>query len=213
MGLFSLIGGIIGGNAQKKGSKKAAQLQYDAAMAGLAQDQKQFDTTRADYQPYQALGTAGVQNYGDLLGLNGSDPQAAQIAALRASPLYQSLYRNGENSVLANASATGGLRGGDTQHSLYNLGEDTLSQVILNQLAGYQGAVNTGMGATGAVSTFGANAVNNENELRNQGAGAKATDVLTRAGITAANWNNAGNFLDKAASSFIPGGSAFSKLF
>jgi hypothetical protein len=44
------------------------------------------------------------------------------------------------------------------------------------------------------------------NELRNQGAGAKAQDVLVRGGINAQNWSNAGSFLDNTISSFLPGG-------
>lgn len=217
MGLFSLIGGIIAGGGQKKASKKAAQLQYDAAMAGVKETGRQFDVTRQDYAPYQALGTGATSHYGDLLGLNGGDAQGAEIAALRESPFYKSLYSNGENAVLANASATGGLRGGDTKHSLYSLGEDTLTRAIMQQLGNYGQAIGFGEGATGAVAGFGANAVAQENDLRNQGAGAKAQDVLTRAGINAANWNNAGSFLDNVASSFIPGGggagAALSKLF
>src|SRR5690606_14702966 len=105
VGLFSLIGGLIGGNAQAKASKKAAQLQYDAAQQGIAEQRREYDLTRSDYQPWITTGTQALGGQGDLLGLNGADAQQAAIAALQGSPLYQSLYRNGQEAVLQNASA------------------------------------------------------------------------------------------------------------
>lgn len=72
--------------------------------------------------PYGAPGQTGA----------GTGQQSA-IDALKQSPMYQSLYHNGEQSVLANAAATGGLRGGNADRSLYNLGTDTLAQTIQQQ--------------------------------------------------------------------------------
>lgn len=218
MGLFSLIGGIIGGGKQKKASKKAAQLQYDATVKGIEESARQYDTTRADFAPYQEAGRTGLERMSALLGLGGAEEQEAEISALRETPLYRALFGGGEEAILANASATGELRGGDTKHSLFRLGEDTLARLIERQLGGYGGLAGMGMGATGSVAGFGAEAVRDQNDLRGFGAAAKAGDVLTRAGINAQNWNNAGSFLDDAISSFLPGGgggfgSFFKKLF
>lgn len=215
LGLFSLLGGLIGGGKQKKASKKAAQFQYDAMMKGIEEEARQFNITREDFAPYQAFGRSGIEGYGDLVGFNGDEEQLRAITALRETPLYRSLYGAGEEAVLANASATGGLRGGNTQHSLFDLGEDTLSRLIERQLANFGGAIGVGAGATGSVAGFGANSIARQNLLRNEGAAAKAGDVLTRAGINAQNWNNVGGFLDNAISSFLPGGGGFSlgKLF
>lgn len=206
MGLFTFIGGLIGGGKQKKAATAAGKLQNDAALKGIAESARQYDTTRADFAPYQEAGRNALARFGDLLGLNGADTQQAQIDLLRQTPLYQSLYRNGENAVLANASATGGLRGGNTQHSLYNLGEDTLSALIERQLAGYRGLVDVGSGATTNVAGFGAQAVGEQNDLRNQGAAALAQAKLIRGGINAQNWQNAGGFLDSIVSSIAGGG-------
>lgn len=213
MGLFSLIGGIIGGGGAKKASKKAAQLQYDAAMKNIDESARQFDLTRADFAPEQQAGNDALVKMRALLGLDGTDGQQSEIDSLRGSPLYQSLFKNGQDTILASGSATGGLRGGNTEAALYNMGEDTLSRVIADQLGNYGGLVGVGVGADGAVGNFGARAVENQAGFRNDGAGAKATDLLTRAGINMQNWNNAGSFLDDAVSSFIPGGSVFKKFF
>jgi hypothetical protein len=66
-------------------------------------------------------------------GAGGAGGQQSAIDALKQSPFYQSLYHNGEQAILANGAATGGLRGGNTQRSLYNLGTDTLASAFQQQ--------------------------------------------------------------------------------
>jgi hypothetical protein len=193
-----LLGGILGGKSQKKAADRAAKLQYDAAMAGVNETRRQFDLTRADFAGEQQLGEDAIGGFRGLVGLNGADEQQAAIMALRESPLYQSLYRNGEEATLANASATGGIRGGNTQRSLYELGEDTLSRVIQQQLGNLGGAIGIGTGADGAVGSFGANAVNTQSMLRNQGADAQGQAALIRGGVNAQNWANVGTLLSGA---------------
>jgi len=203
MGLFSLIGGIIGGNKQAKATRQAADLQYQAAMAGVDETRRQFDLTRGDFSSEQQAGEDALAGMRALLGLDGAEAQQGEIDALRGSPLYQSLYGNGRDSMLANASATGGLRGGNTQGALYRLGEDTLSSVIASQLANYGGLVGIGTGADGSVGNFGANAVSQQAALRNQGAGAQAQSALIRGGIGAANWQNAGGMINNSLGSLV----------
>lgn len=215
MGLFSLIGGIIGGNKQAKASKEAARLQYEATQDGIAESRRQYDLTRGDYQPFRDLGYAALDNFGDLVGINGADAQQSEIDMLRASPLFQSLFDNGQEAILASASATGGIRGGNTQGALADFGRDTLNQVILDQLANYGGAIGIGSGATDAVSSFGARAVENQAGMRERGAAANAQSALVRGGIAAQNWNNFGSFADSAVSMIGGGGGGFDwgKLF
>ena len=207
IGLFSLIGGFLGGKQQAKASKEAARIQAAATEKGIAESARQYDQTREDYQPFRDLGYSGIEGFSDLVGLGGAQAQQGAINRLRESPLYQSLYGNGRDSILAAASATGGLRGGNTNASLYRLGEDTLSNVIQQQLANYAGTIGIGSGATDAVAGFGARAVENQNVMRQQGAAAQAQSALVRGGIAAQNWNNIGGFADDAI------GSIFGKVF
>lgn len=183
-------------------------------MKGIDETARQFDATRTDFKPYQDLGAGAAPHLGDLVGINGNDAQASEIEALKASPLYQSLYHNGEEALLQNASATGGLRGGDTERGLADFGADTLSQTIEQQLSHYAGLVGFGQDAAGAVGNFGANAVGQENDLRNQGAGAKAQYQLIKGALAARNWQNVGSFGDQVAAAIagggMPGGGGFS---
>lgn len=206
MGLFSLIGGIVGGNKQAKATPRAAQLQYDAQMAGINETRRQFDLTRGDFASEQALGEDGIKRFRALLGLDGADTQQAEIEGLWASPLYQNLMQNSTDAILANASATGGLRGGNTKDFLARQASDTLSSVIREQLGNYASTIGIGMGSDQAIGNFGANAVRDMNDARNAGAGAMAQSALVRGGIAAGNWNNFGSALDAGISSAMGGG-------
>lgn len=189
----SAAGSLIGGGKQKKAADRAAQLQYDAAMAGLNETRRQFDITRGDYAPYQAVGISALPHFQSLIGIGGVDAQMAEIDALKASPFYQGLYNNGRDAMLATASATGGLRGGNFQDATARFGADTLNAAIDRQLANYSTAIGLGTGATDAVSQFGERAVAMGNAQRNAGADAKAQAQLIRGGIDARNWSNIGS--------------------
>lgn len=135
------------------------------------------DGARRDLSPY----TSG--------GSNGIAGQQAAIDALKASPLYTSLYRNGEDALLSAASATGGLRGGNTQGALYNLGADTLAQVIQQQLSNLGGVANMGQGAAGSLGQFGANAATNIGNSMTQQGQARSDAALLRGAYTAQGLN------------------------
>jgi hypothetical protein len=79
----------------------------------------------ANASPYVPAGTAQ----------SAGQAQQAAIDNLKASPLFQSLYGTGQDTILQNAAATGGLRGGNTQNSLAQFGSGLLAQVIQQQLA------------------------------------------------------------------------------
>ncbi len=216
MGLFSFAAGLIGAGKQKKASRKAQAALEAALNRGIDEQTRQFDLTRADYEPARNLLAPSVTGLADLIGVNGVEAQQAGMQGIQDSPLLASIIRNGEESVLQNASATGGLRGGNTQNSLANFRADAFANELQAQMARLAGLTGIGMGATDSVSSFGANKANNVSNLLGQIGGAQASGLLQRGGITAQMFNNAGSFLDKAASSFMPTsgfGATLGKLF
>lgn len=206
IGLFSLVAGIFGGNSQSKATKEAAKLQYDAQMAGIDETRRQFDVTRQDFAPAQALLAPSAQGLGNLTGINGDDALNAEIERIMGGPRFKSILQNGRDEMMATAAATGGLRGGNYQDASQRFGADVLSSEIGRQLAEYSGLVGIGTGAAGAVGNFGAAAVRDINDSRNAGAGAMAQSALVRGGIAARNWQNAGGFLDDAVGAAVGGG-------
>jgi hypothetical protein len=153
----SIGGGLLASSASKHAANKAAAAGTASDAAAIAEQRRQFDTTDAQEKPFRDFGTSALGPYGDLLGLNGPDAQAVAIAAQKDSPLYQSLFENGNNTILADASATGGLRGGNTEHDLAGFGRDTLASVIETQLNRLSGAASLGQNAVAQTGAFGAN--------------------------------------------------------
>jgi hypothetical protein len=120
--------------------------------------------------PYMQAGTNALGGYQDLVGLSGNDPQAAAIAALKGSPGFTSLYDTGADTILQNATATGGLRGGNANMSLANFGSGLLGQLIQQQLGNYSGLIQGGAQATGNIGQLGAqNSQQASNNLIQQG--------------------------------------------
>lgn len=171
--------------------------------------------TAEDYAQWH-YGQYGSAEGRDSQAQTGEEAQSAAIAALKESPLYQSLYSTGEEALLANASATGGLRGGNTETGLANFGRDTLASVIQQQLSNYSGAINSGLSATGAVTNATYNTATGSNTAQQAATDALIQKILGKAGINSQNWNNAGGILDKAAGSLLGGkslGSTIKGLF
>jgi len=156
-------------------------------------DKQQFPTPEAYAQWH-------YQNYGQNEGRTAPGLQSAgqvqqgAIDQLQASPLYQSLFRNGRDAILNSAAATGGLRGGNTASSLANFGADTLSQVIQNQLANLGGISNTGNASAGNLGSLNGQTANAMGNLYAQQGSAQAGGILGSTGI----WNNAFNGVGKA---------------
>lgn len=140
---------------------------------------------------FQAYGQNGGQAYGSPNTPSAADAQQAAITGLQNSPLYESLFRNGENTILANGSATGGLRGGNMQHSLANFGADTLSTVIQNQLANLGGLSGQGANTGGALGSLGQSNANAQSQLYGANGAAAAGGILGSAGAMGGGISNA----------------------
>lgn len=178
MGLFSFITDIFDGGKKAKAAKQAADAQVAAAQHGIDAITAQNTLTDQNLAPYLEGGTKALGAQSDLLGLNGGDSQDASIKALQDSPLYKSLFQTGQNTVLANASATGGLRGGNVQNSLARFGSDTLASVIQNQLQNLGGISSQGAQVGLGEGQLGASAATNIASLFGNQGNAQAAGIL-----------------------------------
>lgn len=136
----TLVGGYLSSKSQTSAANSAAAAQTQASEAGIAEQRRQFDQIQQLLSPYVNAGTGALGAQQNLLGLNGNDAQASAISALQASPAYTSQLQAGQDSILANTSATGGLRGGNVQGALGQFAPALLAQTIQNQysnLGGY----------------------------------------------------------------------------
>lgn len=209
-GGLGLIGSVVGGNKQESAAKAAAGSQERAALAGIEEQRRQFDLMREILSPYVQAGTSSLGAQQALLGLSGADAQRQAISQLEQSPEMQALVTQGENAILQNASATGGLRGGNTQAALAQFRPQMLSNVIQNRLANLSGITGIGQAsAAGTATAAGNTGTNIANLLQQQGAATAGAQLA--AGQNSANmWNAAGQFGGQLAGLYTSG--AFGRL-
>lgn len=82
---------------------------------------------------YQSTGLEALTDQRDLIGMNGQEAQQTAIQGLEGSPEMAAYMQQGENAILQNAAATGGLRGGNTQAALAQFRPSLLSSMISQQ--------------------------------------------------------------------------------
>lgn len=179
------VGAIGGGLLASSGASSAAQAQQKSDAAAIAEQRREFDLSQSEFKPYLNAGTSALPGIEDLLGLNGADKAQSAITALQGSPEYESLYRNGLEANLQNASATGGIRGGNEVSALANFGRDTLSQVISDRLSQLGGLAGLGANATGSAAALGQSNANSISSLLQAQGNAAAQGSLAQAGIWA----------------------------
>lgn len=158
----------------------AADAQADAAAKGEAGVQARFDEVRKLLSPYVESGNKALSGQMDLLGLNGSDAQKSAIGAIQASPMFTSLQQQGNDAIMANASATGGLRGGNMQAALAQFSPQLLAQLIQQQYGNLGGISSMGQNAAAGVGNAGMSAANTSAQLQQQAGAALAGGALAQ---------------------------------
>lgn len=175
----TLLGSAVG----SRGARKAADTQAGAARAGIAEQARQFDRLDELLAPYRETGQQALSSQGALLGLEGPEAQQAAIDQLQQSPQFQSLMQQGESSLLQNASATGGLRGGNLQRALGEFRPNLLSQLINQQFQNLGGLTSLGQQSSAFTGNAGMQSAANTANLLGQAGAAQAGGQLAQSKI------------------------------
>lgn len=202
---IGLVGSIIGGNAQKKAAKNAAKAQERQALAAIGEQRRQFDTTRSDFAPYLGTGTNALGDLGDLIGINGPEAQQIALGLIQNSPLMGRMVETGEEALLQNASATGGIRGGNTQRGLADFRADVFNQLLQQQIGHLGGLAGMGQNAVGSVANFGANKAANVGNLLGNIGQAQAGRHIAVGALNNQMINNISGALGGLAGKLFPG--------
>lgn len=222
MGLLSSLGGIagsflggpiggmigsgLGGAIEGQQSVGAAsQAQQQAAQGGIDEQRRQFDAIQKLLQPYSEAGTGALKQQQALLGMGTPGAQQEAIAALQGSPQFQALQQQGENAILQNASATGGLRGGNVQGALAQFRPALLSSLIDQQYSRLGGLTAIGQNAAAGVGNAGMSTGNNIATLLGRQGQAQAGGIIGQQGAVTGGINQ--------AFGAIQGAGGFGKLF
>jgi hypothetical protein len=167
----SVVGGITGAKQAGKAAERAGATQAASTQAGIDEQRRQFDKLVELMSPYVTAGTGAMAGQQALIGLSGPEAQAAAIAQQEQSPIFQALTQQGENAILQNASATGGLRGGNVQAALSQFRPQILNSLIEQQYNRLGGFTKMGQAAAAGQAEQGmASADSISNLLANQGA-------------------------------------------
>jgi hypothetical protein len=189
----AVVGGVMSSNAQSGAASTAAGAQTAASGASIAESQRQFNSIQELLKPYTTAGTSALAGQQDLVGLNGTTAQTTAQDAIANGPQMQAMTQQGENAMLQNASATGGLRGGNLQASLAQFRPQLLSQLIQQQYSNLGGLTSVGQNAAAGVGNAGQNSSNQiVNALQQTGA-ANAGAALAAGQGQANMWSGIGN--------------------
>ena len=140
----AVVGGVMSSRAQKKAANSAANAQIQSSEMGVEEQRRQFDAVQKLLKPYADAGLSGLSGQQDLLGINGTAAQQAAIGNVNNSSEMQTYLQQGENAILQNASATGGLRGGNTQAALAQFRPQLLNQLINQRYQNLAGMTSLG---------------------------------------------------------------------
>lgn len=158
---------IAAGGIQAGGAQAATQTQIQA-----------FEGAEQRLQPFEQVGQAALGSRAALAGLGGIEGQQAAFAQIQESPGQRFIRDRQQRALLRNASAIGGLGGGNVRTALLEQGTGFALQDIgaqrqeLAQLSG--GGLQAGTTAGG----FGIETARQVGALTQAEAAARASGIL-----------------------------------
>lgn len=179
----NIFGSITGAKQAGEAAAEAGELQYRATQEGVAEQRRQFDEVVKLMTPYITAGTGALSQQQAFLGLTTPEQQQAAISAIEQSPQMQAMAQQGENAILQNAAATGGLRGGNIQAALGQFRPQLLSNLIEQQYGRLGGLAQLGQASGAFQAAQGMNLGQNVSDLFNRGAAAQAMGVVARGNV------------------------------
>ena len=171
---------VVGGVVQSKAAKTAAAAQTQAADKGIREQRRQFDRVQRLLNPYVKAGGKGLRQQMALGGMSGRKEQRRAISAIERGAEFEELTRQGEEAILQNASATGGLRGGNTQGALAQFRPQVLSSLINQQYGRLGGLTSMGQNAAAGVGNAGMQTGANVANLYGQQGAAAAGSAMAQ---------------------------------
>lgn len=185
--------GAAASMSQAEDAEDAAYAQQQSAQQGISEERRQFDSVQSLLKPYVEAGQPALTGQQDLLGLNGNAAQQAAIGGIQNGANFQALLRQGENSILQNASATGGLRGGNTQAALAQFSPAMLQAAINDQYSKLGGMTTLGQNSAVQQANAGQQSTGNIVSLLQQQGAAQAGGILAQSKGEAGAMNSIGN--------------------
>ncbi|NDG05481.1 MAG: hypothetical protein EB121_09095, partial [Alphaproteobacteria bacterium] len=192
----AIVGGAMSSSAQKSAAKRAAaaqtqatdtatQAQLESTRLSLEEQRRQFDAIQQLFKPYVEAGGGALARQLDLTGVNGPEAQQKAIQGIQQGPEFAALTRQGEESILQSAAATGGLRGGNVQAALAKFRPEVLSSLINQQYQRLGGLTSLGQASAAGQAAQGQAFAQNASQIYGQQGNAIAAGAMNRGDIAA----------------------------
>lgn len=216
-GLLNAGASLVGADMQANAAKDAAKIQADATKAGIAEQGRQYDTTRSDLAPYRAAGATALTNLGAGVGSDGTNGPLTRKFTMDdfwKDPVVQAGYQSGLDlgtKALRNAAPlTTGIDSGAAMKELTKFGTDYTGNMAAGSQARFVGdqgnqfnkeAALAGIGqtATNTVANAGTNAANNTSSMLTAQGNAGAAARIGGANAWSGALNNISNWWQSQA--------------
>lgn len=181
------VGSIGGGLLSAQGAGSAANAQEQASMAGIAEQQREYNQSRTDQLPWLTTGSSALDQLGKLYGLdtyqNGAVQKGTQMnnfGSFWQSPDYKITNQMGLAGVDAGAAAGGSLDSGATRKAEIAYSGNLASSQFDNYANRLAGIAGVGQTAASGISQAGANAANQITQGYNNYGSALASGYLAQ---------------------------------
>lgn len=175
---FGLVKDVTGQEAAAAAGVAAADVQAESSLAGIEEQRRQFDISQEQAAPFREAGVGALGQQQALLGLSGQEAQQAAFTGLEESPGQRFIRDRQERALLRNASATGGLGGGNVQTALQQQAVGFAQQDIQNQFGRLGQLSGQGQAATTNIAQLGGQTSANIANLLGQQGAARASGIL-----------------------------------
>lgn len=180
----------------------AAGVQSQAALAGIPIQQQALLQTQQNLNPYAQVGQAALGSQAALAGLGGIPAQQAAFNQIQESPGQRFLRDRQERALLRNASAIGGLGGGNVRTALQEQAAGFGMQDLQNQRQQLSQLSGGGLTAGTNLGAFGASTAGSISDLNQAEAAARASGIIGRQQAQAGNVEQAIGFAGVLADIF-----------
>ena len=178
-----IIGGITGATGAAEAAEQGAATQAAAAGAGIEEQRRQFDKLVELMTPYIQAGTGAMGQQQALIGLSGPEAERAAIERISGGETFKALTAQGEEALLQQASATGGLRGGNVQAALSQFRPQVLNALIEQQYGRLGGFTQLGQASAAGQAASGMTSASNIGNLLANQAAATAGGQVARGNV------------------------------
>lgn len=161
-----------------KAADKANKAQMYMMQQAIAEQRAAYDEGKKMLDPYSQAGLGGLQSYLAMLGQSGDQAQQEAIAGLEQTPGYQAQLGAGQRAILQNASATGGLRGGNVQQGLAEFGSGLFGQYYQQQLDRLGQLQNQGLQTQTGLANLRAGQAANISGMMNEAGANRANSIM-----------------------------------